>query len=344
MLPGRDAVRLHQLLLTERKDHTTMAKNRIDRRALLRGLAGSTVAVGAASLAGALPAVAAGESSGRLIPQGHLGIQLYSVRDKITQLGFAAVFEELSRIGYREVEFAGYTQGNVGPITPEQIRQLLDDNGLKAAGSHRGLGDFRTNLEWELDAAETLGMSAIGTASAPTGNRTIAGYQAAAAEFNAWGAAAAARGIKLYQHNHTIEFSFATDRPDVRLYDLFLELTDPRYVFLEMDILWAYGGARKYPGFRPVDYVNAHPHRYPLFHVKDGVPLPDPQQGNSYLDVEFGAGVIPFAEFFTELDGGGRFTYLWEQDTGPNAQPNPPGSLGAAERSYQRMVDLRGER
>ena len=344
MLPGRDAVRLHQLLLTERKDHTTMAKNRIDRRALLRGLAGSTVAVGAASLAGALPAVAAGESSGRLIPQGHLGIQLYSVRDKIAQLGFAAVFEELSRIGYREVEFAGYTQGNVGPITPEQIRQLLDDNGLKAAGSHRGLGDFRTNLEWELDAAETLGMSAVGTASAPTGNRTIAGYQAAAAEFNAWGAAAAARGIKLYQHNHTIEFSFATDRPDVRLYDLFLELTDPRYVFLEMDILWAYGGARKYPGFRPVDYVNAHPHRYPLFHVKDGVPLPDPQQGNSYLDVEFGAGVIPFAEFFTELDGGGRFTYLWEQDSGPNAQPNPPGSLGAAERSYQRMVDLRGER
>ncbi|MFG2099725.1 sugar phosphate isomerase/epimerase family protein [Micromonospora echinaurantiaca] len=322
-----------------------MAKHRIDRRALLRGLAGSTVAVGAASLAGALPAAASGgASNGHLVPRGHLGIQLYSVRDKIAQFGFAAVFEELSRIGYREVEFAGYTQGAVGPITPAQIRQLLDDNGLKAAGSHRGLGDFRNNLEWELDVAETLGMPAIGTASAPTGNRTIAGYQAAAAEFNTWGAAAAARGIKLYQHNHTIEFSFALDRPDVRLYDLFLELTDPRYVFLELDILWAYGGARKYPGFRPVDYVKAHPHRFPLFHVKDGVPLPDPQQGNSYLDVEFGAGTIPFAEFFTELDGGGRFTYLWEQDTAPNAQPNPPGSLGAAERSYQRIVDLRGER
>ncbi|WP_346535483.1 sugar phosphate isomerase/epimerase [Micromonospora sp. DPT] len=320
-----------------------MAKHRIDRRTLLRGLAGSTVAVSAASLTGALPAAATDESNGRLIPQGHMGIQLYSVRDKISQLGFAAVFEELSRIGYREVEFAGYTQGG-GAITPEQIRQLLDDNGLKAAGSHRGLNDFRTNLEWELDVAETLGMPALGTAQAPTGDRTISGYQKAATEFNAWGAAAAARGIKLYQHNHTIEFSFATDRPDVRLYDLFLELTDPRYVFLEMDILWAYGGARKYPGFRPVDYVNAQPHRFPLFHVKDGVSLPDPQQGNSYLDVEFGAGVIPFADFFGELKGGGRFEYLWEQDTGPSAQPNPPGSLGAAERSYQRMLNLRGDR
>ncbi|SCE93499.1 sugar phosphate isomerase/epimerase family protein [Micromonospora mirobrigensis] len=323
-----------------------MAKQKIDRRALLRTLAGSTVAVGAATLAGGLPATAATESEtgARLIPQGHLGIQLYSVRDKISQLGFAAVFEELSRIGYREVEFAGYTQGSVGAITPEQIRRLLDDNGLKAAGSHRGLNDFRTNLEWELDVAQILGMPAVGTASAPTGDRTIAGYQRAAAEFNAWGAAAAARGIKLYQHNHTIEFAFATDAPQVRLYDLFLELTDPRYVFLEMDILWAYGGARKYPGFRPVDYVNAHPERYPLFHVKDGVPLPDPQQGNSYLDVEFGAGQIPFTDFFTELNGGGRFEYLWEQDSAPNAQPNPPGSLGAAERSYQRMRELRSGR
>lgn len=316
-----------------------MAKQKIDRRALLRGLAGSTIAVGAASLTGALPASAGG--TGRLIPQGHMGIQLYSVRDKINEFGFAYVFDELSRIGYREVEFAGYTQANVGTITPQQIRRLLDDNGLKAVGSHRGLGDFRNNLEQELDIAETLGMPTIGTAEAPTGDRTIAGYQKAAEEFNTWGAAATARGLKLYQHNHTIEFSFAVDRPDVRLYDLFLELTDPRYVYLEMDILWAFGGARKYPGFRPVDYVNAHPHRYPLFHVKDGVPLPDPQQGNSYLDVEFGAGVIPFTEFFTELKGRGQFEYLWEQDSAPNAQPNPPGSLGAAERSYRRMRNLR---
>ncbi|HEX5598378.1 MAG TPA: sugar phosphate isomerase/epimerase [Micromonosporaceae bacterium] len=320
-----------------------MLKRSIDRRALLRGLAGSTVAVGAAALAGPLPAVAAESGSrGHLIPKGRIGIQLYSVRDKIAEIGFGRVFEELARIGYKEVEFAGYTQGSVGPVTPPQIRQMLDDNGLKAAGSHRGLNDFRNNMEAELDIAQTLGTPYLGTAQAPTNNRTVDGYKAAAAEFNTWGAAAAARGIKLYQHNHTIEFSFATDQPHVRLYDVFLEHTDPHLVFLQMDILWAYGGARKYPGFRPVDYVKAHPHRYPLFHVKDGVPLPDPQQGNSYLDVEFGQGVIPFDEFFGELKGYGRHTYLWEQDTGPNAQPNPPGSLGAAERSYERMIELRG--
>ncbi|MBY8874241.1 sugar phosphate isomerase/epimerase [Micromonospora sp. PLK6-60] len=317
-----------------------MAKQQIDRRALLAGIAGSTVAVGAASLTGAGPATAA-DTRPRLIPKANMGIQLYSVRDKINKFGFAYVLSELSRIGFREVEFAGYTQGDVGAITPQQLRRLLDDNGLTAIGSHRGLNDFRTNLERELDIAEILGMRAIGTAEAPTGDRTVAGYQKAAAEFNAWGAAATARGLKLYQHNHTIEFSFATDRPDVRLYDLFLELTDPRFVYLEMDLLWAYGGARKYPGFRPVDYVNAHPNRYPMFHVKDGIPLPDPQQGNSYLDVEFGAGFIPYTDFFLALKNRNRFAYLWEQDSAPNAQPNPPGSLGAAARSYGRMSDLR---
>jgi sugar phosphate isomerase/epimerase len=325
-----------------------MHRNGIDRRAFLRGLAGSTVAVGAATFAGttgALPALASESGSrGRAIPRSHIGIQLYSVRDKVAELGFATVFEELSRIGYREVEFAGYTQDAVGPITPREIRRLLDENGLKAAGSHRGLEDFRTNLEAELDIAETLGMCYLGTAQAPTEDNTVDGYKAAAEEFNEWGCRAAERGINIYQHNHTIEFSFATDQPDVRLYDVFLEHTDPDVVFLEMDILWAFGGARKYPGFRPVDYVNANPHRYPLFHVKDGIPLPDPQQDNSYRDVEFGKGEIPFAEFFGELRGRGRHEYLWEQDSAPELQPNPPGSMGAASRSYRRMVNLRAER
>ncbi|MFY1670414.1 sugar phosphate isomerase/epimerase family protein [Plantactinospora sp. WMMB334] len=324
-----------------------MGKHSIDRRAFLRGLAGTTVAVGAATLA-ETPALASGGGrgrGGRLIPKERTGIQLYSVRDKVAEYGFARVFEELSRIGYREVEFAGYTQGSLGAITPKQIRRLLDCNGLRASGSHRGLADFRNNLDEELDIARTLGMRYLGTAQAPTEDRTVDGYKAAAAEFNAWGQRAARRGITIYQHNHTIEFSFAVDQPAVRLYDVFLEHTDPRVVALEMDILWAYGGARKYPGFRPVDYVNAHPHRYPLFHVKDGVPLPDPQQGNSYADVEFGLGEIPFDEFFGALRGNPyRYGYLWEQDTAPSAQPNPPGSLGAAERSYRRMRALRGHR
>ncbi|HEY8340800.1 MAG TPA: sugar phosphate isomerase/epimerase [Egibacteraceae bacterium] len=331
-----------------------MSRFRIDRREFLRQITGTTVAISAASLAGPLATTAAAAEPGvRLLPRATIGLQLYSVRNLIAELGFGPVFEELSRLGFRKVEFAGYTSPADPGITPAQIRRLLDDNGLEAVGSHRSLGDFRTRLSQELDIAEELGMKHLGTANAPTNDRTIAGYQAAAEEFNTWGEQAIARGIKLYQHNHSIEFSFATDNPDVRLYDVFLEHTDPSLVWLEMDILWAFGGARKYPRpggaagtlprFNPVDYVLAHPERYPLFHVKDGVETPDPNAGNSYIDVEFGAGVIPYAEFFSALRNRLAHIPLWEMDRAPETPPEQGGAFGAAERSIAEMIALTGD-
>lgn len=319
----------------------------VNRRNFLR-LAGGTVAVGAATLAGAASATAAPAAAattagrgGVLVPPGHIGIQLYSIRDKVASLGFRTVFERLSDMGYAEIEFAGYTQDEVGPITPEEIRQLLDDNGLRAVGSHRGISDYVDNLERELDIAQILGMEHVGTANAPTSDRTVAGYLAAAEQFNGFGAAATARGLKFYQHNHDGEFGFATDDPSTRLYDVFYDNTDPRKVYLEMDVYWAFVGQHKYPGFEPVDYVKRNPHRYPLLHLKDGDVNPENEGG--YDIVEFGAGDLPYTEFLSALKGRGRHHGVWEQD---NASSTPaPGfpvdSFGNAERSYDEIRSLR---
>lgn len=319
-----------------------MSTNDLSRRQFLRAAAaGATVAVSATTLAGAL-ATSANAVNARLIPPGKTGIQLFTIRDKVAQLGFRVVFEELSRIGYKEVEFAGYNQNQVGPITVEEIRQLLDDNDLTAVGSHLGLNTFRTNMELELDRAQILGMAHIGTANEPVtaANRTVPGYKAAAKEFNAFGEAAAARGLKWYHHNHANEFSFAIDDPTVRLYDVLLAETDPDLVFLEMDIYWAFVGQYRFPGFDPIDYVNAQPQRYPLFHVKDG--NENPANANGYDIVEFGAGDLPYRDFFSALRDRGMHHGIWEQDNAGATQPNPPGSLGAAERSYQAIANLRG--
>ncbi|MGW0817315.1 sugar phosphate isomerase/epimerase family protein [Streptomyces viridiviolaceus] len=317
-----------------------------DRRAFLRATTGATVAVGAATLAGAVPAAAhepqARQGAGALsIPRDRISIQLYSIRDKVSSLGFAVVFEELSRIGFTEVEFAGYTQSTsiLGrQITIPEIRQLLDDNGLKAVGSHVGLGALRTSLQQQLDIAEALGMPHIGTANAPSSTNTVDAYRAAAEEFNTWGRAASARGLKLYQHNHAGEFAFATDQPEVRLYDVFLEHTDPRHVYLEMDVYWAYVGQYRFPGFDPAAYVRRNPERYPLFHMKDGASNPDNAGG--YDIVEFGAGDLPWKRFIHSIGPRGTHVGIWEQDTAPNTLPNPPGSLGAAERSHQALAEL----
>ncbi|PSK97267.1 sugar phosphate isomerase/epimerase [Haloactinopolyspora alba] len=324
-----------------------MAHRGVNRRTFVRAAAGGAAALGAGAALGSAAAPAAAGGRDVLMPRGRVGLQLYSVRDKIAELGFTPVLEELARIGFRQIEFAGYSSPAEPGLTIAKLRRLLEDNGLVAAASHIGLGALldpdRRQREFEI-AAE-LGMPYIGTASNFPGD-TVDEIKAGAERFDAAGAAAAEYGLRIYQHNHSAEFAPTADRPDVRRYDVFLENTDPRLTFFEMDILWAFGGARKYRqqlgDFNPADYVNADPFRYIAFHVKDGVPFDDPQRGHSYQDVVFGDGVIDFRAFFGSLRVKGRPLYLWEQDRAIHEQPDPPGSLGAAETSYDRMVALRG--
>jgi sugar phosphate isomerase/epimerase len=315
----------------------------LHRRGFLRAAAGT--AAGAAG-AGALttPAAAAGRDRGRLIPRGRIGLQLYSVRDQIQARGFTPVLTELAEIGYTYVEFAGYTSPAEPDMTVPKLRALLDGLGLKAGGSHIGLNALLNadTREAEFEKAATLGMRYLGTASDFPGATaaTVAEIQAGAARFNESGRLARQYGLKIYQHNHTNEFGPVTDRPGVRRYDVFLAETDPRYTFLEFDILWAHGGSLRFRDqlgeFDPVDYVNSAPRRFIAFHVKDGVR--DPAVTNQYRDVVFGAGEIDFRRFFSSLKAPALPLYLWEQDRAPL---EPDGSVAAAETSYDAMVALK---
>ncbi|MFE1406693.1 sugar phosphate isomerase/epimerase family protein [Streptomyces sp. NPDC058770] len=284
---------------------------RLGRRSVLGVAAGATAA---ALLGAGAPGAAALDKphADPLMPPGRLGIQLYTLRDKVATLGFAKVFAELAAYGYDEVEYAGYTQGSAGAITLAQLRRLAHDYGLRGIGSHVGYHDdnnpkaytFAQNLTKVLDDAQALGLTHIGTASGPFRyGSTVDAWKRAAEDFNTYGAAARARGMKFYQHNHAEEFSFATDRPDVRLYDVLLAETDPDLVFLEMDIYWAHVGRFRFgkrpdgtpAPFDPLGYVLKQPGRYPLFHVKDGEH--DEAARDGYRMVDVGDGDIDYQRF-----------------------------------------------
>ncbi|NHC47539.1 sugar phosphate isomerase/epimerase family protein [Motilibacter aurantiacus] len=341
--------------------------SKLNRRNFL-GLAGaSAIGVAATPLLGAGTANAAMSVSKLNTPSQSIGLQLYSVRNLISgtgAVGFAATFEELARIGFNEVEFAGYTQGNVGAITTAQIKGLLDGNGLKAIGSHISWNNL-TNPSLntlEFERAVELGMPFIGTANDFPGT-TVAAIQAGAALFAAAQVKAATYGLRIYQHNHANEFMFTDDAPSRRRYEIFIEAVQAAGgwaagAFLEMDILWAYGGARKYAvpggsnnrgvplpggafGFDPADWVAANPERYVLFHTKDGLPNTDPAQGNSYTPAEFGAGTIDFRSFFKKVGAKTEHHPLWEHDNAPSTPAVLGGAMGAAERSFDAMFATR---
>jgi sugar phosphate isomerase/epimerase len=327
-----------------------------------RSVLGAAAGTGAAALVAgplAVPALAGGRSGrghgDRLVPRGRLGIQTFTVRDKVGELGYPALLEALASYGYEEIEL-------FGGFDAAEVRQALDDNGLRAVGRHVGYSSFLDNLEEVLDDAEVLGLPYIGTANNPGryGN-TVAGYQQAAEDFNNFGAAAKARGMGWYQHNHDGEFAFAEDNPDVRLYDVLLAETDPDLVFLQLDVFWAYVGQYRFSSrrdadgnlvlapFDPLDYVLAQPERYPMFHIKDGVFDTGSSRGYAFTDV--GDGNHDYERFIREVEDAhshrrGRrrsryHHYIVERDDAPGVEPDPPGSLRTAQRSAAFLRSLR---
>ncbi|WP_327352065.1 sugar phosphate isomerase/epimerase family protein [Streptomyces sp. NBC_01304] len=331
---------------------------RLSRRGMLGVAAGATAAalVGAAATPAAAqpaPQAATGGRGRPVLPPGRLGIQLYSLRDKVSTLGFAPVFAELHKYGYDEVEYAGYGQGSAGPITLAELKQLTADHGLNAIGSHVGYYSddpnaytFAQNLTKVLDDAQALGLKHIGTASGPFRyGSTVDGWKRAAEEFNTYGAAAKKRGMKFYQHNHSEEFSFATDKPNVRLYDVLLAETDPELVYLEMDIFWAYSGQFRFSQqvdgtprpFDPLRYVLKQPHRYPLFHVKDGIK--DPTNTYGYRMTDVGDGDIDYKTFLSEVtrrSHNGRRYHHWQAE-----HDQPVESFAFARKSSEHLHSLR---
>ncbi|MER5461465.1 sugar phosphate isomerase/epimerase [Streptomyces sp. NPDC002668] len=330
--------------------------HKLSRRGVLGVAAGATAAaiVGAAAGPAAAAAATSAAASGRgrpVLPPGRLGTQLYSLRDKVSSLGFAKVFAELERYGYDEIEYAGYTQGT-GPISLAQLKQLARGHGLRGIGSHVGYYSsdpnaytFAQNLDKVLDDAQALGLPHIGTASGPFRyGSTVDASKRAAEEFNTYGAAAKKRGLKFYQHNHAEEFSFATDQPDVRLYDVLLAETDPDLVYLEMDIYWAFVGQFRFgkradgtpAPFDPLRYVLKQPHRYPLFHVKDGTH--DESARDGYRMVDVGDGDIDYKRFISAVNKthGGYRDHHWQTE-----HDNPVESFAFARKSSEHLHSLR---
>jgi len=364
----------------------------LNRRQLLAATTGMAAAavmtLGGGSAAMAAPVGAASAASGpngTLIPAPRRGIILYTVRDAIgrdpgsTNLpsGFRAVLEALSSMGFQQVEFAGYRQhansegGNdLNTVQGAHLmRTWLDANGLRAQGNHGSIPSTITDatlaqFDRDCEIANILGFSHIGTGSDPTSSSFLADWQAAAERWNILGERAKGHGLKLYTHNHSPAYSFLLDsgptddldRPTrssgLRRLEWFLQNTDPKYVYLEMDIYWAHvaqyqhrsytaaDGSTVESVFDPAALVAANAQRYPLFHAKDGRFVGG---NNGYDFVPFGTGDIDYATFYRRIGAKAAHHSMNEQDNaGSYPASSPDASLRNAGISYGGMAALRG--
>lgn len=330
-----------------------------------------------------------GHGHGReLVPAKKRGIILYTVRDATGRdplasalpSGFREVFKELARYGYKQVEFAGYGQHPNAPggaslesvEGAKLLRSWLDEYGLRAQGNHGfipgswplsqpDLDTFKKNLE----IANILGMDHMGTGGDPTNSAYKADWDVAADKWNAMGAIARKAGIKLYTHNHDAAYGFLLDggpldaqgRPTrssgIRRLEYFLQATDPRSVWLEMDVYWAHvaqykfhtytahDGSQRKKVFDPAGLVSRNNRRYPLFHAKDGTR--NDTSGQGYDMVAFGEGVIDYRTFFGRVGEKNYHNPMVEQDNAPSGT-DPGQSLKLAKVGYDNLAALRKKR
>ena len=223
-------------------------------------------------------AVAGGVVGGRLLSgcasapvvKKHIGLQLYSLRDDVNDIGIVKVLEAVAKMGYVNLETAGYFDGKIYGMNPAEFKKIVNDLGMRVTSAHlgRNLSDNRDeDMNWwnkAVEAHAAAGMRYMIMPWAPLDGEgvTMDNVKRYADYFNGIGLVTAGASIAFGYHNHAFEFTNKID--DVPVYDLLLENTSPNHVLFQNDVYWTQVG-----GFNPVDYLKKYPNRIKLLHIKD---------------------------------------------------------------------------
>jgi sugar phosphate isomerase/epimerase len=243
----------------------------------------------------------------------YIGLQLYTVRDHIQQ-NAAATLAKVAEIGYTSVE-GTYGDGKFNTLAPSEFKKLLKQNGLIMPSCHYRLGEEKVNGQtpvgtilsgWEkaVDDAAALDQKYMVCAYLSESERgSLDHYKKLADIFNKAGEACKKAGIQFCYHNHDFEF---VQQDGKYPYNVLLENSDKELVKMEMDLYWVTKAKQD-----PIALFDAHPGRFPLFHMKDMDKTPE----QNFTEV--GNGVIDFRKILDHASTAGMKYYFVEEDKCP---------------------------
>lgn len=191
----------------------------------------------------------------------HLGLQLWSLRAQ-TKESTTGALDQAKAYGFTEVETAG-----TGNLSTEQFAAELKSRGLKGVSAHLGYDILSKDINAAIATAKTLGATFIVCPYPKTTKDkkvTDEIIHEMAADFNKWGAACKAAGLRFGFHPHGLEFTPSAANPKEKLFDVLARETKPDLVCYEMDVFWAF-----HAGEDPAKLLAKYPDRWVLIHVKD---------------------------------------------------------------------------
>jgi sugar phosphate isomerase/epimerase len=224
-----------------------------------------------------------------------IALQLYSVRQDCEK-DLPGVLAAVKKMGYDGVEFAGYYGRSA-----DELKTLLDDNGLKTAGSHLGiqtlLGD---DLERTMDFNQTIGNKFLIVPGLPgeyTNSRDA--WLKTARIFNEISDKVTPRGFQTGYHNHHTEFKALDGELP---WDTFFGNTK-KEVVMQFDT-----GNAMHGGADAIPFLERYPGRATTVHLKEFSPANE--------KALIGEGDIPWQRIFDLCESSaGTEWYIVEQES-----------------------------
>lgn len=198
------------------------------------------------------------QDSGAPLYTDEFGIQMYTFRNVIPEIGLEETYDRIQEMGIKYVE-GGPGQGQ----TPEEYLQMLEERDLELISVGTGFGQLRDNPQAVADRANELGAKYVMNAwiDHEVGNFNFLNASEAVEVFNNAGEVLAENGLTFMYHAHGYEFQ---PHGEGTLFDYIVENTDPENVKFQMDILWAHFG-----GANPEFLLKKYPDRWVSLHLKD---------------------------------------------------------------------------
>jgi sugar phosphate isomerase/epimerase len=185
-----------------------------------------------------------------------IGLQLYSVRDDCAK-DFPGMIKAVAKMGFTGVEFAGYYGKSA-----KELKQMLDENGLKCYGTHIGLDTLMgDDLLKTVEFNQILGNKMLIVPWIPEERRnTKAKIIETAKLFSDISAKLKPYGMYIGYHNHMEEFKPVDGEMP---FDTFFSNTD-KGVAIQFDT----GNAME-AGAQAAPFIKRYPGRVLSVHVKD---------------------------------------------------------------------------
>ena len=255
-----------------------------------------------------LKSVAAGAASAGLLTANPLGMpigcQTYPVRSMIAkdfpgtirtlkETGFDTI-ELCSPVGYADSGFAGLAK-----YKPAELGKMLADLGVKCFSSHFDIGELRKDQAGRIAWAKELGLTQMLVPSLDGPRKpTMDDVKRAAEEYNKMGEQAVRAGIRQGLHNENFELSMVDGR---RVYDILLELLDPKLVMFQFQC------STIAQGLQAAEYFTKYPGRFESMHVQDWSPA-------TKKLMAVGKGSLDWKKIFTTAKTGGLKNYFVEMN------------------------------